>query len=150
MHKADLFQILFAASVGVAALTLAAAWLGRISQRVIQVVVLVLGATAVAGWIVYALDPKRDLAVPALGLSVSTLIALSALGVRRAVAYARDVDSEIARAEARIESFLARDTEERTAELERVAEQVEHAGATGVAVSCDLTRAPDRLCDHAA
>jgi hypothetical protein len=120
VHEADVLQILFAVSVAVAALTLGGAWLGRMSRRAIQGVVLVLGGTAVAAWIVFALDPRRDLAIPALGLSVSTLAALGALGVSRAVRHARDVDAEIAGAEARIAAFLARDSEERTAELERV------------------------------
>jgi hypothetical protein len=119
VHKADVLQILFAASVAIAALTLAGAWLGRISQRVIQLVVLVLGAAAVAAWVIFGLDPQRDFAVPALGLSVSTLAALAALGVRRAVAYSRSVDADIARGEARVASVLSRGAEERSAELER-------------------------------
>jgi hypothetical protein len=120
VHQVDVLQVAFAVSVVLAAGALAGAALDRISRRLIYGVALLLGAGATAAWVLFALDPGATLAVPAAGMTVSLLAAVAAIGVRRGVRYARTVEAEIEKAEARLSTVVAHDAEARAAELERV------------------------------
>ena len=118
--EVDILRAAFALSVVLAAATIAGASLGRISQRAVYLIALVLGAGATAGWVLFALDPRTKLALPAAGLTVALLAAVGSIGVRRGVWHAAKIEAEIRRAEARLKSIVARDADERAAELERV------------------------------
>jgi gas vesicle protein len=114
-----LFEIAFAASVLLAAATLAVAMLGRVPRRVLLLAATAIGGLAVAAWTAFALDASADLAVAAAGLTASLLITVGSVFVQRGVARGRRVESEIAAAEARLRTLIDRATEERAAELER-------------------------------
>jgi hypothetical protein len=120
VDKVEILRIAFAASVAVAAAAVAAAFLDRISQRRIAAAASLVGAGAVAGWIVFALDPQANLAVAAGGLTASLLATVAAIGIRRGVLHARGVEAEVENAEARLAAIVTRDADERAAELERV------------------------------
>ena len=118
--EADTLRVAFAVSVVLVAIVIAGAAFVRISQRVVYSVAMLIGAGATAGWVLFALDPRTKLAVPAMGLTASLLAAVAAIGVRRGVLHARTIDGAIDKAEARLEAIVARDAEERASELERV------------------------------
>jgi hypothetical protein len=115
----EILRVVFAVSIGVAAGALAAAWLDRLREPRVYWVAALVGLGAVAGWIVFALDGRTELAVAAAGLTVSFLVTLAAAGVSRGVVHAHRVDSELKQAEARLAEAASRGTEERTAEIER-------------------------------
>jgi hypothetical protein len=118
--EVDILRVAFAVSVALAAIVIAGAALMHISQRVVYRVAMLIGVGATAGWILFALDPRTKLAVPAAGLTASLLATVAAIGVRRGMLHARTIEGEIDRAEARLGAIVARDAEERAAELERV------------------------------
>jgi len=120
VHEVDILRAVFAASLVVAAISVAGAALDRISQRVVYGIALVTAGGALAAWVLFALDPGTALAVPAGGLTASLLAAVAAIGVRRAVSHARRIEAEIERAEARLARVVARGADERSAELDRV------------------------------
>jgi DNA repair exonuclease SbcCD ATPase subunit len=120
VSEIDILRVAFAVSLLLAAVSVAGAALDRISQRVVYGFATVVGAGALAGWLLFALDPRTALAVPAGGLTASLLAAVAAIGVRRATLHGRRIEAEIARAEARLATVVARGGDERSAELERV------------------------------
>jgi gas vesicle protein len=119
VDAASLFEIAFAASVVLAAATLAVAMLGRVPRRVLFLAATAIGGLAVAAWTAFALDASADLAVAAAGLTASLLVIVGSVFVQRGVARGRRVESEIAAAEARLRTLIERASEERAAELER-------------------------------
>ena len=120
VNEVDILQVAFAISIVLAAIALVGAALDRLSERFIFGITAAIGAGALAGWVLFALDPRAELAVPAAGLTTSLLAAAAAIGVRRGVVHARTIDAEIAKGEARLDAVLARGADERAAELERV------------------------------
>ena len=120
VNEVDILRVAFAISIVLAAIALVGAALGRLSQRAVFAITAAVGSAALAGWVLFALDPRVALAVPAAGLTTSLLAALAAVIVRRGVVHARRVEAEIAKGEARLGAVLARDADERAAELERV------------------------------
>jgi len=118
--EVDILRAALAISVVLVAAAIVGASLGRISQRAVYLIALVLGAATTAGWVLFVLDPRTKLALPAAGLTVTFLVAVASIGVRRGVWHAARIEAEIRRAEARLKSIVARDADERAAELERV------------------------------
>jgi hypothetical protein len=118
--KVDLMRALFAAGLVLASAAIAGAVLGKISERAITAIVAILGALSVAGWVLFALDPSTGLGLPAGGLTLCTLIAVGAIGVRRGTFHARKIEREITRAEARLAAQVTQGADQRAAELERV------------------------------
>ena len=114
-----MFEIAFAASVLLAAATLAVAMLGRVPRKVLLSAATAIGGLTVAAWTALALDPSADIAVAATGLTASLLVTLGSVFVERGVARGRRIESEIAGAEARLRTLIERATEERAVELER-------------------------------
>jgi hypothetical protein len=120
VDKVDIVQVAFAVSLVVAGIALAAAALDRVSERVLQGIAMAIAVGALAGWVVFALDPGTALAVAASGLTASLLAAVAAIGVRRGVEHSRRIEVEIERAENRLARVVARGADERSAELDRV------------------------------
>lgn len=112
------FEIMFAASVVVAAGSLAAAALERAPRRVLLGLSALLGAIATAAWVAFALDPGRELAVAALGLSGAFVTELAALSLRLAMARQRRIDDEFERARTRLDELVQHEVTQRAAELE--------------------------------
>jgi hypothetical protein len=124
VSAAAVVEIVFAVSIVVAAATLLGAWLDRLAPKQIAVVAAVLGAAALAAWIVFALKLETDLAVAAAGITTTFLVALGAMAVHRGVLYAHRSEAEVRRAEARLDEALARGVQERTIEAERLVARV--------------------------
>jgi len=95
VSEVDILRVAFAISIVLAAIAIAGAALGRISHRAGYGVAATVALGAVVGWILFALDPRAELAIPAAGLTTSLLAAVAAIGVRRGVLHARTIEAEI-------------------------------------------------------
>ena len=120
MHAVDAVRIGFAVSVVVAAASLSAAALGRAPKRPVVAAAALLGAGAVAAWIAVGLDPRVELVVPAIGITLAFAAELAALKLQGLVVASRRGEEQLARAQARLTSLVAQESRDRAAELERV------------------------------
>ena len=112
-------QIAFAAAAGVAALTLLGVVFDRIRRRALVVLAVAAGLATVAAWVGVGLRPGTNTAVAAGGITVAFIAQLAAVKLRDLLRTARRVDDQLARAQGRMNSLIAREADERTAELER-------------------------------
>jgi hypothetical protein len=121
MVLTTVFDIVFAAGVGVAALGLLGA-----AQRflppaaLVGVAALELGS-ALAAWLAFALSHNhaRELAVAAGGLTGCLLAASAALLLQRALVRTDAMDANLEEAQTTLRALVARETAENAAELER-------------------------------
>ena len=120
MSLVGVAQIVFAVAVVLAALSLLGAALDRVSRSLLRALASALGATAVAAWIAFGLRPQAELAVVAGGITLAFLAELGALRLRDLVRAQRRVDEQLSRAQARLSSHVAHETDELSAELERI------------------------------
>jgi hypothetical protein len=112
-------QIGFAVGVGLAGVAIAMALLGRGSRELLIALSALLGVGAAAGWAAFAVDPGRDLAVAAGGLTVCFATALASIPLRAALVRGRRLDAEIDDAEASLRAVVEQETAERAEELGR-------------------------------
>jgi hypothetical protein len=120
VHAVDAVRIGFVVAVVVAAASLAAAALGRAPKRLVVAAAALSGVGAVAAWIAVGFDPRVELVVPALGITLAFAAELAALKLQGLVVASRRVDDQLARAQARMTSLVAQEARDRAAELERV------------------------------
>src|SRR5205085_4809502 len=115
------FDIAFAAGAVLAAAAVAASITARAGRRLLVTVTTVLVAAAVAGWVAYAIrhNHPRELAVASGGLTICSLAAATSLLVARMLALAAATETHIAAARAQLGELVAREAEDRAAELER-------------------------------
>jgi uncharacterized phage infection (PIP) family protein YhgE len=113
-------QIVFGVTAVVTAVSLLAAAYDRAGRRVLLALALVIGLGAVAAWVAYVLRRDAALAVVAGGMTLAFCAELLAARLRDLQRAAGRVDEQLARAQSRLHSLVARETAERTAELERV------------------------------
>jgi hypothetical protein len=119
VHAVDAARIGFAAAVVVVGASLAAVALGRASRRTLAALSGLLGLGAVAAWIAVGVDPRVETVIPAVGVTLALGAELAAMRVQTLQAGRRRSEDQLARAEARLHSLVAREAEERAAELER-------------------------------
>jgi hypothetical protein len=119
VHAVDAVRIGFAAAVVVVAASLAAVALGRASRRTLAALSVLLGLGAVAAWVAVAVDPRVETVIPAVGVTLALGAELAAMKVQTLQAGRRRSEDQLSRAEARLNSLVAREAEERAAELER-------------------------------
>jgi colicin import membrane protein len=112
-------QIAFAAEAAVAALTLLSVAFDRIQRRVLVALAVLSGMTAVASWVAFGLRPGTSIAAAAGGTTVAFLAQIAAVKLRDLLRASRRVDDQLARAQGRMNSLIAREADERNAELER-------------------------------
>jgi hypothetical protein len=112
-------QIAFAAAAALAALTLLGVTFDRVRPRLLRVLAVLTGLAAVAAWVAFGLRPETEIAVAAGGITVAFLVQLAAVKLRDLLRTARRVDDQLARAQGRMNSLIAREADERNAELER-------------------------------
>jgi hypothetical protein len=112
-------QIGFAVAAGIAALSLVAGAFELVGRRMLLALAVVVGLGAVAAWVVFALEPSAELAIVAVGVTLAFVAELAAIKARDLVRAARRVDEQLARAQGRLTSLIAREAEERSIELER-------------------------------
>ena len=117
--RADVLELVFAAAVLVVFGSAAATVLGRISRSSLVALGVLVSAAAAAGWALVALEPSRDLALAAAGLTVCAAFELGLLVLRRLLAHGLDLDRQLGAAEHRLDELVLRETEARAAELER-------------------------------
>ncbi|HYX89114.1 MAG TPA: hypothetical protein VE753_07075 [Gaiellaceae bacterium] len=115
----EVFELVFAASVVVVFGSIAATMLGRLSRPALLWLAGLAGAAAAAAWVAVALDPGRERALAAGGLTVCAALELAAGALHRLVARAQDVEEQFAAAEERLRTLVDRETAARAAELER-------------------------------
>ncbi len=117
--RAEVLELVFAAAVVVVFASIAAAVVDRISRRTLLALTAATGVAALAGWVLFALDPSRELAVAAGGLSVCALLEAATLVLQRLLARARRLDDQLQEAEARFDTVVSAEAAARAAELER-------------------------------
>jgi hypothetical protein len=115
-----IFEILFAVGVVIASAALAGAAFRLAERTLLLGATASIGAAAVAGWIAFAVRPGRELAVSAGGLTGAAVAAAASLALAAALQRSARIDAEIELAQARLRELVARETEDRAAELERV------------------------------
>jgi len=117
--RAEVLELVFAgAVVAVFASTLAAST-GRLSRQVLVALAALVAADAAVAWTVFALEPTRELAVVAAGLTVCAALQAGVLLLARLVSRAREVERQLQEAETRFDAFVSREVEARAAELDR-------------------------------
>jgi len=112
-------QIVFAVAAGVVAVTLLGVAFDRIRRRVLVALTVVDGLAAVAAWVGFGLRPGTNTATAAGGITVAFVAQLAAVKLRDLLRVSRRVDDQLARAQGRINSLIAREADERNTELER-------------------------------
>jgi len=112
-------QIVFAVSAGVAALILLGVAFDRIRRRLLVALAVFEGVVATAAWVGFGLRPGTNTATAAGGITVAFVAQLAAVKLRELLRASRRVDDQLARAQGRINSLIAREAEERNTELER-------------------------------
>jgi hypothetical protein len=113
-------QVAFAVVVAVTALSLAGAALGQLGRKTLVTLAVLVGLAAAASWVAFGLRPRSELAVVAGGMTLAFAAELVAVRLRVLMRAAGRVDEQLARAQGRLNALVAREAEERTAELERV------------------------------
>ncbi|TML60074.1 MAG: hypothetical protein E6G18_07055 [Actinobacteria bacterium] len=119
MGLVTVMQIAFAVAAGVAAVTLLAVAFDRIRRRALVVLAVLAGLAAVAAWVGFGLRPGTSTATAAGGITIAFVAQLAAVKLRDLLRTARRFDDQLARAQGRINSLIAREADERNAELER-------------------------------
>lgn len=117
--RAEVLELVFAAAVVVVFASVAAAVAHRISRRALLAIGGAIALAALAGWVLFALDPTRELAVAAGGLTVCAALEAATLGLQRLLERARRLDEELQEAEARFDAVVSAEARARAAELER-------------------------------
>ena len=114
-----IMQIAFAVAAAVAALTLLGVAFDRVRHRVLVALAVLVGLAAVAAWVGFGFRPAADTAAAAGGITVAFVAQLAAVKLRDLLRTVRRADDQLARAQGRLNSLIAREADERTAELER-------------------------------
>ncbi len=112
-------QIAFTAAACVAALTLLGVAFDRVQRRLLVALAALTGVAAVAAWVGFGLRPGTDTATAAGGITIAFVAQLAAVKLRDLLRSARRFDDQLARAQGRMNSLIAREADERNAELER-------------------------------
>jgi len=112
-------QIIFVAAAVVTTLALIGAVLDRLRRRVLIVIAFLVGIAAAGAWVAFGLKPETEIAVAAGGITISFAAALAAIRLRDLLRASRRTDEQLARAQGRLNSLIAQEAEERSAELER-------------------------------
>jgi uncharacterized phage infection (PIP) family protein YhgE len=113
-------QIAFAVTATAVALSLLAVAFNRGNRRLLVVLSVIVGLAAVAAWVAFVVRRDVALAVVAGGMTLAFAAELLAVRLGDLLRAAGRVDEQLARAQSRLHSLVARETEERVVELERV------------------------------
>jgi hypothetical protein len=119
VDAAEVFEVVFAGAIVAVFASAGGALVGRVSRTTLAGTAALVGSAAASAWAAFALDPSRELALAAGGLTVCTVLQLGTLALRRLVARAQDVDGQLQAAEQRLDALVSQEVEARGAELER-------------------------------
>lgn len=114
------FEIGFAVAAAASLVALAAGALEYLDRKALLLLAGVEGAGAAAAWVAFALRQRHELGVAAGGLTVCAGAAAAAAVLSRAVAQARRVEQQVARAEERLREVVEAEADARARELELV------------------------------
>ena len=117
--RTEVVELVFAGAILVVFGSEAAVLLDRISRRVLLGLGSFLAAAAVVVWVAFALEPDRDVAVAAAGLTLCAAAELGLLVLRRLLTRGRDLDRQLSEAEERLDAVVRTEIDARAAELER-------------------------------
>ncbi len=117
--RAEVVELVFAGAILVVFASAAAVLLDRISRRLLLGLGSFLAAAALVVWVAFALDPDRDVATAAAGLTLCAAAELGLLALRRLLARGRDLERQLSEAEERLDAVVRTEIEARAAELER-------------------------------
>ncbi|HSC51555.1 MAG TPA: hypothetical protein VLD16_14935 [Gaiellaceae bacterium] len=117
--RAEVLELVFAAAVVAVFASVAAAVADRISRRTLVAIGGAITVAALGGWILFALDPSRELAVAAGGLTVCAGLEGATLALQRLLDRARRLDDQLQAAETRFDAVVSAEAQARAAELER-------------------------------
>ena len=119
MELLPIVQIVFVVCAVIATASLVAASFDRAPQHVLPVLASLLGVAAAGAWVAFGLRPSTSMAAAAGGITLAFVAELAAVRIPALVRSSRRVDEQLARAQARLNSQVAREAEERTTEIER-------------------------------
>jgi hypothetical protein len=121
MALTTVFDIVFAAGIGIAALAVVRTAGRNLARRTLLALALLELAAALASWFFFALrhQHERELAVAAGGLTGCLLAVFAAILLQRAFERSDAVDQHLVDAQAQLRALVDREVEERAAELER-------------------------------
>jgi hypothetical protein len=122
MLLTNIFDIVFAAGIGVAAFALLGAGMRFLPRFALVALASLEFGAAVGAWLAFALrhSHPRELAVAAGGLTVCLLAAATAIVLRRAFVQGEQIDAHLVEAQTRLRALVEHEAEERAAELERI------------------------------
>ncbi|MGD0166785.1 MAG: hypothetical protein ABSC51_05780 [Gaiellaceae bacterium] len=120
MSAVSAFQIVFAASVVLAAAALIAAAFGHGLRIVAVVLTGAIGVAGAAAWIVFALQRKDTLALCAGGITASFMASIGTLAMIAGVRRDRRVEREFDRGRSQLRAMLDAEVLQRSGELERI------------------------------
>src|SRR5690349_16778399 len=92
---------------------------GRLSRSALLTLAWAVAGVAAAAWVVVALEPGRDAATAAAGITVCAAAQAGLLVLRRLLEQGQAVDASLAAAREELDAVVKRENETRAAELER-------------------------------
>jgi hypothetical protein len=121
MALTTVFDIVFAAGIGVAALAVVGAAGRKLSRRAVLALTILELCAVLTAWVVFALrhQHERELAVAAGGLTGCLLAVFAAILLQRAFERSEAVDQYLVDAQAQLRALVQREAEANAAELER-------------------------------
>src|SRR5215210_2651286 len=117
--RAEVVELVFAGAVVAVFASALAALYGRIARSALVAIAGLTVAATVVAWVVFALQPARELAVAAGGLTVCAALQLLLLALARLVGRAQQVEERLEAAEQRFETLVSAEVGARAAELDR-------------------------------
>lgn len=119
MQLVTIVQIVFAAAAALAVLGMLGAVFDRVDHRALLALAALLGIVAAAAWVSFGLRPRTDLAAAAGGITLAFAAVVVSMKLQALLRSARRLDEQLSRAQARLHAVIAKEAEERSAELER-------------------------------
>ena len=113
--RAEVLELVFAAAIVVVFASAVAAFFGRVSRPVLATLAGAVAVAAVVGWVAFAIEPSRELAVAAAGLIVCAALQAGTLLLQRLVTRAQEVDRRLLEAEERFDTLITTEVEARAA-----------------------------------
>ncbi len=117
--RAEVLELVFAGAIIAVSGAAVAVVLGRISNRALRALAAILSAAAVVAWVAFALEPQRDVAVVAGGLTVCAALGIGLLALRALLQRERDLERRLEESRGQLHDVVRKETETRAAELER-------------------------------
>src|SRR5438132_1058017 len=117
--RAEVLEVVFAGAVLILFGSAAALVLGRLSRAALLFLGVVVSAAAAVGWVLVSLDPGRELAAAAAGLTVCAAAQVGLLVLRRLLEQGRAVDATLTAAREELDARVRTENEARAAELGR-------------------------------